>query len=145
MRCRVLLLLVVTFTCGCGPREMSSAVLANSEKSYDKGVELFNSKDLDGAEKELSKAISGGGLDVDRFGDALVKRALCYANQKKFDEAHKDLEVAEQGAPELATVYKTRADVYQMQGDVAKSQEFANKAKATDAAATTVVSDDDDD
>ena len=112
---------------GCGSQvEDRSDVMA----SYNVGIEAFAKDQHEEANKAFTAAIDRGGLAVDQFVDAHVRRAVSRAKLGNAAGAHADLDVVEQGAPNLDVVYAARAFVLQSEGKSSEAAAMMSKARA---------------
>lgn len=122
------LLVLLFILSGCSA-QIDAEKLANSEASYHDGIKLYESKNFSDAEKSLTVAIDGGGLNVDLRTEALLKRVICRAELNQFDAAHQDLDELATAAP-LDEWHVARAFVFRKQGEEGKSQAEMEQAIA---------------
>lgn len=123
------LLFMLLLATGCKKAPIESGKLENAQESYDAALESFEAKSWSSAAQSLTSAIDAGGLSPDQYAEALVMRAECYLNEKKFDEAIADLEKAEQGYGDLARLYELKAQVFDAKGDSASAQKARQAAQ----------------
>jgi tetratricopeptide (TPR) repeat protein len=126
MRLNSLLLAVLAAGCsgGAHPEQIASA-----EAAYTTGIEAFDAGRYDEAAQRLSEALDGGGLNADMYSDAHLHRALARMELQDYAAAMQDLDVLEQGAPDLDRVYRARAQVYLKQGDREQAAEAFHQAR----------------
>jgi tetratricopeptide (TPR) repeat protein len=93
------------------------------------GLVAFSEGRFDDAERNLSAALSIGGISPDQVVDLYVHRAVCRANLGDTKNAHADLDAAEQGAPNLDLVLSARASVLEREGNSAAARKMLAKAR----------------
>lgn len=115
---------------GCSGDQQPPDDIATSESSFDKGLEAFQAEDFATAEKILTNAINGTGLNSDLLAEALLLRAEARLKTGMYTEALADLTELEPVAPDLSEVHRVRGDVYIAQNDLASAKtEYAAAKK----------------
>lgn len=116
---------------GCGGSPAIDAdSLASAQQSYDQAIEAIGEGDHEAAATLLDAALEpGGGLPPDIYSDARIQRAVCFARLERFEEAHADLDVASQGAADMASVHVARSFVFKKEGKNADSASEMSAAK----------------
>ena len=113
---------------GCG-NEISPGEIRSSESAYDNGNKAFAAGDFQRAKDEYTAAIDGGGLYVDLYVEARVKRAVALAALGECGAAHEDLDAVLEGAADLASVYAARSFVFEKEGDTANAKQAFQQAR----------------
>lgn len=122
------LLSFVLFGCSSGKTKIDADKLASAQHAYDQALDSIADGDHESAATLLDAAlVPGGGLPPDIYTAARVQRAVCFARLDRFDEAHADLDVASEGAADMAAVHVARSFVFKKQG---KSTESASEMSA---------------
>ncbi|MEM7316168.1 MAG: hypothetical protein AAF497_23785, partial [Planctomycetota bacterium] len=88
--------------------KVNPQLYADTSEAFNKGIEAYDNGDFPAATEALTAAIDGYGLTPDQYSKAIVRRAVAFARQGKYAEAHKDLDDAERGAPNMDEVYQAR-------------------------------------
>lgn len=127
----LVLLFFLLLVLGCvGNRTIDAESLANAQQSYDSAIAELEAGNHEAALDLLDVALApGGGLQADIYTDARVQRAICLARQGRCDEAHADLDLAAQGAADMATVHVARSFVFKMEDNDAESKSEMAAAK----------------
>ena len=86
---------------------LTTSFAQNADEYLNIGIEKHNSKDLDGAIKEYSKAIK---LDKN-MTNAYLNRGMCEQALKNYNDAFKDFETATKLNPKLASAFYCKATV----------------------------------
>jgi len=113
---------------GCGNGGMSGTTLKSAQEIFDQAIALESSKKYSEILPLLNKVLQEGGLNPDQLSEAYLLRARCHCEAGATNEAEKDLELAEQGAPDPANYHFTRATLLSKLNKVAESK--AEMAKA---------------
>lgn len=126
----VFLFVVSLFGCDSNRTKINADTLASAQHSFDQAIAAMADGDHESAAALLDAAlIPGGGLPADIYTDARVNRAICFARLDRFDEAHADLDVAAQGAADMATVHVARSFVFKKEGKTSESASEMSAAK----------------
>ena len=107
--CCFSILLALAGSIGCGNGGMSGATLKSAQEVFDQAIALESSKKYSEILPLLNKVLQDGGLNPDQLSEAYLLRARCHCEAGATNEAEKDLELAEQGAPDPASYHLTRA------------------------------------
>lgn len=126
--CCFSILLALAGSIGCGNGGMSGATLKSAQEVFDQAIALESSKKYSEILPLLNKVLQDGGLNPDQLSEAYLLRARCHCEAGATTEAEKDLELAEQGAPDPASYHLTRAILLSKLNKVAESK--AEMAKA---------------
>ncbi len=121
--------MLVLSIAGCNS---SSQLASNREVAYQAfsaADTAFESKQYQEAKDQFTQAIDSGGLIIDVYIDAVIKRAVCSATMDDFAAAHADLDKMEQGAPNLDEVLAARSYVLSKQGKKKAAKAAWTKAK----------------
>ena len=116
---------------GCGSdRSIDAENLADAQSSYDAAVDAVDAGNSEEAIRLLDIALApDGGLPPDISVDARLLRATEFARIGRYDDAHSDLDVAEQGAGDMSAVHATRAYVLKKEGKDKESKSEMSKAR----------------
>ena len=125
-----ILAFVVAFA-GCEKgTKIDAEVLATSQEAYDNALVEIEGGNSEAALELLDVALQpGGGLTPDIHADARVQRAVVRARLDQLEDAHADLDVAEQGAADMSAVYVARSYVFSKEGKSKESKAEMSKAK----------------
>lgn len=127
---RALLVTGMLMMGGCGTSTIAPDRLADAQGTYEEATQAFSKKNHAEALALFNAALAPeGGLSGDRYADALTKRAVCLAFEGKTTEALSDLDLAAQGAADMASVHMARAFVYLREGDPTKARQQTSLAK----------------
>ena len=107
---------------------MSGATLKSAQEVFDQAIALESSKKYSEILPLLNKVLQDGGLNPDQLSEAYLLRARCHCESGATSEAEKDLELAEQGAPDPANYHWTKAILLAKLNRIAESK--AEMAKA---------------
>jgi Tfp pilus assembly protein PilF len=121
--------------CGSSPSKKLEDVRRSANQAFAEGLAAFEARDFPTAEQQFSVALSGGGLDADRYCIATVKVALCKALTGNFDEATAALDGLGAGASNPDDVEIARSYIYKKQGKAAESRAALAKARKFNRAA----------
>lgn len=127
----VAMVLLTLALAGCGSG-MSKSQLQESQSAAEKAAELEKSESYAEALALVESAISGGGLNPDQLADAYLLRSRCHSMTGKLEEAQRDIEAAEQGAPNPARFHFSRAILFLKQNKAAESKAEFTKASRID-------------
>jgi len=114
----------------CGAGGMSEKTVADSESALTQAEEAFEAGNFQQAVDNYTNAIEGGGLRSEMLAEAYIHRAMAHAELGAFDAAQADLEIAEQGAPQMDAVYAARGYVLLKQGDKEQAREQYRLARS---------------
>jgi tetratricopeptide (TPR) repeat protein len=109
-------MVLVVSIAGCNS---SSQLASNREFAYQasRAADIaFESRQYQQARDQFTQAIDSGGLVIDVYVSAVIRRAICSAALDDFSAAHADLDLMEQGAPNLDEVFAARSYVLNQQG-----------------------------
>lgn len=126
---RKALTLALLSAVGCGSSEQSATTREEAAQAFARGIEAFDRKDYGAASADFTIALDAGGLAPDDYANAMVKRAVSWGAEGKFDEALADLTKLEAGAPNLDQIFAARAFVLKKQGKVAEANAAMAKAR----------------
>jgi tetratricopeptide (TPR) repeat protein len=101
----------------------------STSETLQMGLDAFSHKSYGPAAEALTVAIDSTQLNSDQYVDAMIKRAICYGAEGKYDDALADLTKLEAGAPNLDQVFAARAFVLKKQGKVAEANAAMAKAR----------------
>ena len=121
-------LIVVT---GCGPSQQIDAnLLANAQSSYDAAVEQEAAGNSEEVLRLLDEALNPeAGLSPDVSVEARILRAIVLTRLGRSAEAHDDLDMAAEGAGDMAAIHVARAFVLKSEGNSSESKAEMRKAK----------------
>jgi len=88
--------------------DMAISIFQSADLYYNKGYTEFKMKDMATAMHDFTKAIT---LDSGQ-SDAFIYRSTIYDGLKQYDNAMKDIEIAEKQAPDKALVYCKKGNIY---------------------------------
>jgi len=116
---------------GCATdKTIDATVLATAQESYDKALEEVEAGNSEAALELLNVALQpGGGLSPDIHVDARIQRAIVQARLNQFEGTHADLDVAAEGAADMAAVHVARAFAFAKEGKDKESKVEMSKAK----------------
>jgi tetratricopeptide (TPR) repeat protein len=114
---------------GCASNEQPATTREEAAQALTRGNEAFNRKDYAAASTDLTIALSAGGLAPDDYATAMVKRAVCWGAEGKYEEALAELTKLEASAPNLDQILAARAFVLKKQGKVAEANAAMAKAR----------------
>ncbi len=130
---KVLVLLAIAFTLlifnGCGGTEVAATSLADAQAAFDRALAAVGNGDYASARTDFDVAIKSGGLTVDNYVEALLKRSMCLSVAGEYEAAEADIAMAEQGATELEDVHIARGFLLAKKGDSAGAQAAFAEAK----------------
>jgi tetratricopeptide (TPR) repeat protein len=115
LRPTIVMLMLVIAVVGCGPKPMEADVIASAQAAYTKAMDAYQQKNYAEAGELFTTAISGGGVNADQYGEALLARAVCRAKLGDYEGALADVDTAAQGA-DPAQVHVTRSFIFAKQG-----------------------------
>ena len=124
-RCIVVGACLVLTGCGGG---LPTSQLQSVQVAAEKAAELEKSGNYAEAFPLIDGAISNGGLNPDQLSEAFLIRARCHCASGNLAEAERDIDFAEQGAPNPASWHFSRALLLAKQNKAAESK--AEYAKA---------------
>jgi tetratricopeptide (TPR) repeat protein len=107
---------------------MSATKLQSAQEVFEQAIALESSKKYSEILPLLNNVLQDGGLNPDQLAEAYLLRARCHCEAGATSEAEKDLELAEQGAPDPAKYHLTRAMLLAKLNRTAESK--AEMAKA---------------
>jgi tetratricopeptide (TPR) repeat protein len=122
------LILIVSVSQGC-KKKIDPALYADTTVAFNDGIKAYEAGEFEKSVTALTAAIDGYGLSPDQFATAIVRRAVSYGRLGKFTEAHKDLDEAERGAPNMDEVFQARHFVFSAEGNKTKAAEALREAK----------------
>jgi len=129
-RCFILAFAIGSISgCGSGGDE---DLLRNAQVTYDDALAKEASGDLAGALPLIDSALTAGGLNPDQLAEGYLLRARCYAATGELEKAQADIDTADQGAPNPASLYLTRGMLLEKQGKSAEASAEFRKAKQAD-------------
>lgn len=124
-----LLLIALAFTPGCGGSTGDSGSRQTAAQAAETARQEFDQRNYAAAAEHFTQAIDAGGLNSDLYVDAVLRRAVCYGAEGKFDEALADLSKIEQGAPNLDQLLAARAFVLKKMGKTVEANAAMAKAR----------------
>jgi tetratricopeptide (TPR) repeat protein len=125
----LLVLSVMLMAVGCATKAQDPADREAAYKALDEGLNAFGQRDYATAEPKLTLALEKGALNPDSYGEAAVKRVVCWGAAGRYDEAYTELDRLEAGAPNLDQVAAARSYVLAKQGKAAESRAALAKAR----------------
>jgi tetratricopeptide (TPR) repeat protein len=129
-------ILIVCYLCCIGCMgESSTIAVRTAQVAFDEAVPLLNDDDYSQALPKLESAIQSGSLTADQFATALLMRSRCYAASSEFDKAKADIDLAEQGSPNEASLQIAKGYLLAKQGNEAESRSAYQAALDIDPAA----------
>ncbi|MEQ1829014.1 MAG: hypothetical protein ABL921_23830 [Pirellula sp.] len=136
MNCSIFLktvcILVLVVLPGCGGGQMSESQLRSAQESLEKASELERNGSHADALPLVDAALTKGGLNPDQLSEAYLVRSRCYSLSGKPDLAQKDIESAEQGSPNPASLSFAKAILLAKQNKPTESKAEFNKAVKID-------------
>lgn len=113
---------------GCS-KGMSESQVANAEQAFSQAQAAFEQKDHATALQKYNEAFQAGGLRSDMAAEVYINRAICHAELGNFAAAEADLQIAEQGAPQMDQVHAARGHVLYKKGDKKAAAEHFRTAQ----------------
>jgi tetratricopeptide (TPR) repeat protein len=108
---------------GAGCRQkVDPEVFASAQAAFDDAEKKYANREFQQAAAAYETAIAQGGLNVDLYCTAQIRRAESLVRLGQYDKATEILDLLEQGAPDLAPVHIVRCLLFEKQG---KTQEAA--------------------
>lgn len=123
-----LLLNLMLGLAGCGGSSTAN-VTQTSENNYQLGVQEFEKKNYEEASRQLTIALTGGGLNADLGGQALLMRAKCHIELGRLDDALQDLELARSSPAPAEEVLVAKGEIAIKRGDLEKARSLYTKAR----------------
>lgn len=120
-------------TAGCNGGAPSASSIAETEGSYEAGLQAFQSGDFTTAETQLQAAIASGSLQPDLAEAALRLRARSRTALGKTAEAEADLAELKQGAAEMDQYWLATAELELKKGNTAAAKDAVKQARALNA------------
>lgn len=119
----------VALVVGCGPGNGPTAAGISTNEAYHKGLDAADAKDWATAEKQLSAALRGTGLQADEIEQALLARVRARLATDDLDGARHDLNQLDQGAGQMDLVWLLKCELAIKQGDEGMAQVAFQEAK----------------
>lgn len=117
-------------TQGCGGGAPSASSIAETEGSYEAGLQAFQNGDFTTAESQLQAAIASGSLQPDLAEAALRLRARSRTALGKTAEAEADLAELKQGAAEMDQYWLAVAELELKKGNNTAAKEAVKQARS---------------
>lgn len=118
---------------GCSGGAPSASSIAETEGSYEAGLEAFQKGDFTAAETQLQAAISSGSLQPDLAEAALRLRARSRTALGKTAEAEADLAELKQGAAEMDQYWLAVAELELKKGNTTAAKDAVKQARGINA------------
>jgi len=115
---------------GCGQGAASASSVAETEGSYETGLQAFQAGDFAAAESQLTAAITSGSLQPDLAEAALRLRARARTALGKTAEAEADLTELKQGAAEMDQYWLACAELELKKGNTAAAKDAVKQARS---------------
>lgn len=121
---------------GCGNSSMPKATIREKQQSLDDAIARYANRDYNGAKEAATKAVEGGGLNVDQIGEANLILIESCIRTNELDRAATLIAAAETNALELSQVFVLKSMLLRAKGDEAGAQAAFEKAQEYDRNAT---------
>lgn len=118
---------------GCGAGAASASSVAETEGSYEAGLQAFQTGDFATAETQLTAAVSSGSLQPDLAEAALRLRARTRTALGKTAEAEADLAELKSGAAEMDQYWLACAELELKKGNTAAAKDAVKQARSVNA------------
>lgn len=129
----LLLAIVLLPLLGCGAGAASASSVAETEGSYEAGLQAFQTGDFAAAETQLTAAVSSGSLQPDLAEAALRLRARTRTALGKTAEAEADLAELKSGAAEMDQYWLACAELELKKGNTAAAKDAIKQARSVNA------------
>lgn len=126
----LLLAIVLLPLLGCGAGAASASSVAETEGSYEAGLQAFQTGDFAAAETQLTAAVSSGSLQPDLAEAALRLRARTRTALGKTAEAEADLAELKSGAAEMDQYWLACAELELKKGNTAAAKDAVKQARS---------------
>ena len=113
---------------GCDSPAKQAQSRETAAQSYQAGISALESRDYNGAVEHLTAALESGWLGYSTTA-AYTKRAIAQAALGNYDEAHSDLDKAEEGEGASAETFVARTYVFEKQGKQKEAKAVWNQAR----------------
>ena len=113
---------------GCDSTAKHAQSRETASESYQTGISAFESRDYNGAVEHLTAALESGWLGYTTVS-AYTERAIAQAALGNYDEAHSDLDKAEEGEGASLDTYVARTYVFEKQGKQKEAKAAWNQAR----------------
>lgn len=114
---------------GCGGAKIDEAGRLSGAEAFAAALTEFDGHSYEPAAEHFTVAIKQGALNPDQYGEAAVKRAVCWGAAGKYDEALAELDGLLAGAPNLDQVHAARAFVLKKQGKTGEAAQALAAAR----------------
>lgn len=114
---------------GCGGAKVDEGGRLSGAEAFAAAVGEFDQRSYEAAAEHFTTSITKGGLNPDQYGEAGVKRAVCWGAAGKYAEALAELDKLLAGAPNLDQVHAARAFVLKKQGKSAEAAQALASAR----------------
>jgi len=121
---------------GCGEGAASASSVAETEGSYEAGLQAFQTGDFATAETQLTAAVSAGALQPDLAEAALRLRARTRTALGKIAEAEADLTELKSGAAEMDQYWLACAELELKKGNTAAAKDAVKQARSANSKVT---------
>ncbi|MFM8724609.1 MAG: hypothetical protein ACKON9_05720 [Planctomycetaceae bacterium] len=126
----LLLAIVLLPLLGCGAGAASASSVAETEGSFEAGLQAFQTGDFATAETQLTAAVSSGSLQPDLAEAALRLRARTRTALGKTAEAEADLAELKSGAAEMDQYWLACAELELKKGNTAAAKDAVKQARS---------------
>lgn len=128
---RWVLLGVLLVAPGCSGDRGSPQLRRTAEELHASGMQAFAERDFARAFDDLGQAAQGG-LNADLYAEVLVHHAVAAAHLDRLDVAQQDIEILEQGAPNMGQVLAAKSFIARRLGNAEVAQQYWNQARRID-------------
>ena len=121
--------IVLLVLAGCSRGGPSPDTRADAQTAFDAAIHAYSGKQYEPANESFTQALESPGLNADQYVAAYTQRAIARAHLKQFVGAHADLDLATEGAADMAQVHLARAFVLEQEGNSNQARQEFNKAR----------------